>query len=373
MNLRRAIVAIVFAAVACTAQAQMANKKTLTLEGAKKVVAAAEAEAKKNGIGGAKEIPYEWNNVPRIVAIGDVHGAYDNLVVVLRNTGLVDDKLRWIGGKTHLVQNGDVVDRGADSRKCLELLMKLEKQAQRSGGRVHALIGNHEAMNILGFLDYVSEEEFASYRDSNSPALRERAFEIHYKEQKSKAKANDERLTSKDEAWEAFQSEYPLGYFEHRRAFSTKGRYGRWILGHNVTVRINGTVFSHGDWDEELAALGIGEVNQRVREEISGKAPLEGGITFHRKSPLQYRGLANVPLEPVAQKNLHEKVDRILAKLQARRMVVGHTVSDGVIEPRFGGKHVSIDSRARSGARAGNGSGTRDGVTPSRGAHGDNH
>ncbi len=42
------------------------------------------------------------------------------------------------------------------------LPLDLEKQAKRAGGHVHALIGNHEAMNIVGFLDYVSKEEFAS-------------------------------------------------------------------------------------------------------------------------------------------------------------------------------------------------------------------
>ena len=41
--------------------------------------------------------------------------------------------------------------------------MKLEKQAAAAGGAVHALIGNHEAMNVYGDLRYVSPGEFASY------------------------------------------------------------------------------------------------------------------------------------------------------------------------------------------------------------------
>ena len=73
----------------------------------------------------AEDIQWEWSGVQRIVAIGDIHGAYDNFVAILKNTGLVDEKLRWTGGKTHLVQMGDVVDRGPDSRKCMDLLMKL--------------------------------------------------------------------------------------------------------------------------------------------------------------------------------------------------------------------------------------------------------
>ena len=291
----------------------------------------------------AKGIPYEWNNVPRIVAIGDIHGAYDNFVAVLKNAELVDDELRWIGGETHLVQNGDVLDRGPDSRKCMDLFIELEKQAKRAGGRVHALIGNHEAMNLVRFLDYVSEEEFTSYTDSNSARLRERAFKIHYEEEKKQAKTKGERAPPEDKAREMFKSKHPLGYFEHRRAFGSNGRYGRWLRSHNAAVRINGVVFSHGDWSEELSALGIEEFNRRVRDELSGKAPLEGGVSFHLKSPLQYRGLANVSLERARQEAHRAKVDRILLNLQATRMVVGHTVTKGFIEPRFGGKHISID------------------------------
>src|SRR6185503_17897911 len=58
----------------------------------------------------------------RVVAIGDIHGAYDGFVSILRETGLLDNRDRWIGGKAILVQTGDVVDRGADSRKVLDLL-----------------------------------------------------------------------------------------------------------------------------------------------------------------------------------------------------------------------------------------------------------
>ncbi|MFQ5789342.1 MAG: metallophosphoesterase [Acidobacteriota bacterium] len=291
----------------------------------------------------AKDIPYEWNGVPRIVAIGDVHGAYNNFVALLKNAGLVDDELNWIGGKTHLVQNGDVVDRGPNSRKCMDLLMKLEKRAKRAGGRVHALIGNHEAMDIVGILDLVSPEEFASYRDAGSERRRNRAFWLYYRDLKAEAKANGEPVPEEEEARRGFDSRYPLGYIEHRRAFDPKGRYGGWILKHNVAVRINGIVFSHGDWSEEISALGLEEVNRRVREELSGSTALVDGITFHPKGPLQYRGLAEVTLQRAAQEAQRLEVERILSNLGATRMVVAHTVTSGIIEPRFGGKHISID------------------------------
>ena len=75
-----------------------------------------------------------WTGIDRIVAVGDVHGDYEQFVTVLRETGVIDRKGRWAGGKTHLVQTGDVVDRGAGSRKATDLIMTLEKQAQKAGG-----------------------------------------------------------------------------------------------------------------------------------------------------------------------------------------------------------------------------------------------
>src|SRR5215469_10729313 len=108
--------------------------------------------------------PGVWTGVERVVAVGDVHGDYEQLVAVLKTAALIDDQLNWTGGKTHLVQNGDLLDRGPDSRKAMDLLIRLEKQAGEAGGYVHALIGNHEAMNVYGDFRYTSAGEFAAFR-----------------------------------------------------------------------------------------------------------------------------------------------------------------------------------------------------------------
>ena len=60
---------------------------------------------------------YHWQGVERIVAVGDIHGDYGNYIEVLRAAGLVDKKGKWSGGKTHLVQTGDIPDRGPDTGK----------------------------------------------------------------------------------------------------------------------------------------------------------------------------------------------------------------------------------------------------------------
>jgi tetratricopeptide (TPR) repeat protein len=106
---------------------------------------------------------------------------------------------------------------------------------------------------------------------------------------------------------------------------------------------VNEIVFSHGDWSEEVSAMGIEELNQKVRDELSGKAPIEEGVTFHLKGPIQYRGLSEVVLTRKAQESQQEIVDRILTNLGGTRLVVGHTTTAGMIEPRYGGKHISID------------------------------
>ena len=121
----------------------------------------------------------EWHfaDVDRVVAVGDVHGAYDALVSTLQNAGVIDEDLAWSGGKTHLVSTGDLLDRGAESRRVMNLVMRLEREAVEAGGRVHLLLGNHEVMNLIGDLRYVAVEEYAAFQDSESPEQREHGFQ----------------------------------------------------------------------------------------------------------------------------------------------------------------------------------------------------
>src|ERR1044071_6775839 len=93
-----------------------------------------------------------WSKVERVIAFGDVHGAYDDLIQLLRAAGVVDAELHWAAGTAHVVSTGDLIDRGPGSRQVLDLLMRLQPEAQSAGGMLHVVIGNHEAMNLLGDL-----------------------------------------------------------------------------------------------------------------------------------------------------------------------------------------------------------------------------
>ncbi|MEM9388394.1 MAG: metallophosphoesterase [Pseudomonadota bacterium] len=98
-----------------------------------------------------------------MIAFGDVHGDYEALHRLLSFAEVIDGDDRWIAGSKHLVSVGDLLDRGPDSRRVMDLLMGLETQAQAAGGPVHVLIGNHEQMNLTGDLRYVAKEEFAAF------------------------------------------------------------------------------------------------------------------------------------------------------------------------------------------------------------------
>jgi hypothetical protein len=96
-----------------------------------------------------------WDQVDRIVAIGDVHGDAGALIACLSMAQCIDEDENWCGGTTHVVQIGDILDRGDEERSCLDLLFRLKHQAAAAGGAVHVLMGNHEAMNVDRDFEYV--------------------------------------------------------------------------------------------------------------------------------------------------------------------------------------------------------------------------
>ena len=116
---------------------------------------------------------WQFSGVNRIVAVGDIHGAYDAAVSTLQQAGIIDDHLAWSGGDTHLVLTGDLLDRGPGSRQVIDLIMRLERQAVRAGGQVHQLLGNHEVMNLIGDVRYVSDPEYAAFSEDESAEERE--------------------------------------------------------------------------------------------------------------------------------------------------------------------------------------------------------
>ena len=324
---------------------------------------------------------WEWDGLRRIVAIGDVHGRHDQLRALLQGTGLADDQLRWTGEKDHLVLCGDLIDRGPDDRAILDLVRRLQKQAESAGGRVHSLLGNHEVMNLVRDFRYVWPGGYAAFQADEKSGDRRKALAAYEKAYSGKGLSSAELRA-------AFDEKYPPGYLRAAaRAFARKGPYGSWLLEQPTVVKINGVLFVHGGLTPEVAALGLDQINDRLRksvrsvmasglvldtllrtpagfDEIRGAAagvlqlaaqgrPVDRRLTraaetlteevrslaFALDGPLWYRGssLDNERIE-------RERVTTVLARLDARSMVVGHTVTKtGQVSSRFDGRLLRSD------------------------------
>jgi len=284
---------------------------------------------------------FQWEGVERIVAIGDLHGDYDNYIATLRAAGLIDKKGKWNGGKTHFVQTGDIPDRGPDTGRIIEHITRLGKQARKKGGRVHNLIGNHEAMNVYGDLRYVHDGEFEAFVTRNSAALRDRVFEVNMQGLEAR---DPEALSALPENFrEEWNLKHPLGWVEHRQAWdpawNPEGKYANWVLDKKVAVRINNNLFLHGGISGFYCQNSLDSMTEQVVGKLRRFDPQNAGILEDEFGPLWYRGLSGV--EPVA---LNETVDAILARHAADHIIVGHTPTSGVIWPRYDAKVVMIDT-----------------------------
>jgi len=311
----------------------------------------------------------------RVVAIADVHGAYDEFVSILQRTRLIDGNAQWIGGSGVLVQTGDVPDRGPKARASLDLLMELEPQAEKQNGRVLALLGNHEAMNMMGDLRYVNVEEYQEFATDQSEKVREQAYQDYRNYLTARGRRRGQ-VPAPDEAASRRQwiAEHPLGFFEHRDAYSPRGAYGRWLRKHDAVAQVGGVLFMHGGLDPKLHFRNLHELNDRIRAELvaydslwqslsdkqiiwrymrqeeafrevqeelkvaqlGGSAgdfqaveqmrrflELQDGIVIYKNGPLWYRGYFQEPEE-----KLKGPLDKMLERLKARHVVVGHTVPE---------------------------------------------
>ncbi len=322
----------------------------------------------------------EWlvEDAARVVAIADVHGAYEAMVETLRKADVIDAEFAWSGGATHLVIVGDLLDRGPRSRDVMDLLMRLESEAPLAGGKVMVLIGNHESMNLIGDLRYVSKSEYAAFAGDETPEERDRWFAAFAA--RSNGALNAQALREK------FEQQFPAGFFALRRAFSPQGKYGKWLLEKPVIGVINGTAFVHGGLSPLVAELGLDGVNRdlktelveyvsaisvlmekqillptdshydtlpllnsympgldeshEVLEAIETATRLADSDLFHSEGPLWYRG--NVGCGELVEEH---KLEAALDAIGATRVVIGHTPTPSRrVLQRFDGRVIEIDT-----------------------------
>ena len=323
----------------------------------------------------------------RVVAVGDIHGAYEQFVSVLQEAGVLDKDLGWKAGKTILVQTGDVLDRGPRSRDALDLLMALVEKAKAQGGQVRPLLGNHETMVMIGDLRYVSPEEYRAFAMPESEKVRDKEYESYVKYRRQRSAKTKQPMAAGDEAKKVWMDAHPLGFFEMRQAFSPQGKYGAWLRGQDAVTQVDDTVFLHGGLSPDLKFKNLQEINQQMRkdletfdkvweklakrgiiwqyhalEEAQMEATLDvraqqsgggnvdpelvtfltlGNLTFASPTgPLWYRGYAQD-----SEAELGPKLEQVLKQYKAKYMVLGHTIpASKRITPRFEGKVMLIDT-----------------------------
>lgn len=282
-----------------------------------------------------------FEGIERIVAIGDVHGDYDTFAGLLRTARLIGaNGTSWIGGSAHLVLPGDFIDRGNASRKVMDLLMSLEGQAVSAGGQVHALLGNHETMNVFGDWRYVVKADYDAFKSSESEDLRQQSMDDGWVEAR---KANPGLRES--EFRKKFEAEHPLGWVERRTAFSAEGKYGKWLRQKNAVVKVNDLVFLHGGISPKYAGATLDSLNETIRGEMANLNKARGGVALDPDGPLWYRGLVELPENDRAAADAAEQ---FLKNQDARHMVIGHTPVLAIL-PRFQGKVIAIDVGLSSG------------------------
>jgi hypothetical protein len=281
---------------------------------------------------------YHWTGVERVVAIGDLHGDYEQYINVMRSAGLLDKNGKWSGGRTHLVQTGDITDRGADSRKIIDHLVKLAKQAKRKGGYIHMLIGNHEAMNVTGDLRYVSKGEFNAFTTRNSPRMQDRQWQLQVEWMQANMPTFPELdLVTYRQEWE---QTVPLGWVEHRQGWALSGEYGSWVKKNQVAVQVNDTIFLHGGISEKYCKFSLRSLTEQVIAGMENYDPAVDSIVDDPMGPLWYRGLASEDEAGV----LSQTLDNILTRYAAKRIVIGHSPTGGVVWPRFDQRVVANDT-----------------------------
>ncbi len=240
---------------------------------------------------------------PRILAVSDVHGRFDALLALLKAQRVIDEGLRWRFGKGHLVVVGDVMDRGPQVTEAYWFLRGLEATALKAGGRVHVLLGNHEAMVLTGDIRYV-----------NSKYLHPR------------------------EGWPNLSVE-----------IGPDSELGRWLRNRPALLKLGPFLFVHGGLspDYRAGADSLERLNAEVRTILAKdpKGAPSAAAILASGGPLWYRGLLPEGGRPQAS---DEEIQSLLKAIGARAFVVGHTTL-ARIGVFHGGRVYGIDAGIKDG------------------------
>jgi hypothetical protein len=231
--------------------------------------------------GDIKTPAIEYQDDEPILVLSDIESAYKSLRDFLIAAKVIDKELNWTFGKGHLVLLGDFVDRDSSTTQVLWFIYQLEQLAQRQGGTVHYILGNHEIKNLQGnFQSAAKKYQYVA------TLLGKHQYEL----------------------------------------YGEQSLLGRWLASKNTAELINGHLFVHGGLHPKLAELNynLQDLNQIVRSHYRigyFPKPDQGNVKYllsTRYGPSWYRGYFEDDLS-------QQQVEATLAKFNAKAVVVGHT------------------------------------------------
>lgn len=239
------------------------------------------------------------------VVIADVHGDIRPLRKLLTTSGLAAGDT-WTGGTRTLIQTGDVLDRGDDEREIYELLWTLQEQAEQAGGRVVLMNGNHEVMNVMGDLRYVTAGGAADFAEFQLP--------------------DEPRFEG-----------VPPALRGRLAAFLPGGEWAKRLAEQPVVARVDDRLYAHGGVHLPHVEHGIDQINAEMKRWM-----LEGGEpprwATDSDGPLWTRTWSGVE-DPDC-----EALEVMLKAANAKSLAVGHTPQKSGIKRKCDGKLWLLDT-----------------------------
>ncbi|KAL2650078.1 hypothetical protein R1flu_018206 [Riccia fluitans] len=283
------------------------------------------------------------NAVPRLVAVGDVHGDLIKTRQVLELAKLLGKSDSWIGGETVLVQVGDVFDRGNDELKILYLLEKLRRGAYRQGGAVHVMHGNHETLNMMGKFTYTHEDAFLKFDDwwkwwgySNRMKEMVAGCRVPFNYHKGLPKPDEYKHKAKATELDPSKSAIVSGLNGRLMAMRPGGPVASEFLARCPAILVIGkSMFVHGGIKYSQVAGGyvvLNGHNSQVQDWIDGREGFSPpdiiscntrdkekdiSVTWNRDYGTENSEDENIPCKDLAQ---------ILESYNLRRLIIGHTI-----------------------------------------------
>jgi hypothetical protein len=261
---------------------------------------------------------FDWDVHPvpeRVIAIGDLHGDVRALGALLAECRLIDRAGAWSGGEAHLVLMGDLLGGSDQSRLLLDAVLRLELEAERARGRVHALLGNHDILPAAGRFGKLTRRERELFTIYPVPGAAGPTLED---------------------------------------AFRGDSVYARWLRRRPALLKIGATLFVHAGIEKWAKKHDPAAINEAVRSWIAywqgvGARPDKASRWMVARQsgdgPLWTRAFKGKAEDGPSRKALRA----MLVGYGAKRVVVGHApTADGAIaleHPRYGDAVILIDTR----------------------------